>query len=48
MTTAPNESRAMQLDAFLSAEMAQRAEQVGVNKANMPAAITTLPLMARH
>jgi formate/nitrite transporter len=38
MTTTPNDSRAMQLDAFIPAEMARRAEQVGVTKATMPVA----------
>lgn len=39
MTTKSNDSRPL-LDAFLPAEMARRAERVGVTKATMPAAST--------
>ncbi len=37
MANGTNHSQPMQLDAFLPSEMARRAEQVGVNKATMPA-----------
>jgi formate transporter len=40
MTTTGNDPRPPQLDAFLPPEMAERAEQVGIKKANMPAGTT--------